>query len=58
MSFDFVNEQKNKANPEETLSEFEIFMTGEIAEWRSMQDRVFDTWKETVKEFWKEKGIF
>lgn len=53
--FNYVAEEKNKVNAMEAFSDFEFFMLGEIAEWRSLQDRVFEDWKDTVNAFWAEK---
>lgn len=53
--FNYVKEEQNKANATEAPSDFEVFMLGEIAQWRSLQDCVFEDWKDAVDAFWKEK---
>ena len=55
--FNFIGEEMNKVNATETYSDFEVSMLGEIAVWRTMQEKVFDTWEEAVCEFWKDKGV-
>ena len=53
--FGDAQEEVNRINAADVVSDFEKQVSNEVWKWAMLQDRVWETTQDVFKDFWKEK---